>query len=245
MLAVSLTPHARCMRGYWHCMHSAFGVMYRKIFKLLRKGIIIGETALLCGVNETACTIGKRFVRPWQPLKGISIKNVYVRELSYPTLTPHARYLRPEIRHVSENSQQNSERLKPVNKGPRGYCLMKRNRKSKISWHCPFEVGGKKNSCEKLLQNAGPSKNRLDPQQCCQLLCPFCVLCTIFWPFGNTGQGTTIQHIFFLSIFRWWEPLCWRWVSGWLPIRTPSYRSPSSAHCRLVIVSFLLHIWTY
>jgi hypothetical protein len=55
-----------------------------------------------CGVNETACTmhsvsltphvkyytictIDERFERPWQPLKGISIKNVYVPELSYPT----------------------------------------------------------------------------------------------------------------------------------------------------------------
>jgi hypothetical protein len=27
------------------------------------------------------------FVRAWQPLKGISIKNIYVRELSYPTTT--------------------------------------------------------------------------------------------------------------------------------------------------------------
>jgi hypothetical protein len=36
---------------------------------------------------DTACTIDERFVRPWQPLKGISIKNVYVCELSY-TLPP-------------------------------------------------------------------------------------------------------------------------------------------------------------
>jgi hypothetical protein len=34
---------------------------------------------------DTACTINKRFERPWQPLKGISIKNVYVRELPSPT----------------------------------------------------------------------------------------------------------------------------------------------------------------
>jgi hypothetical protein len=34
---------------------------------------------------DTACTIGERSERPWQPLKGISIKNIYVPELSYPT----------------------------------------------------------------------------------------------------------------------------------------------------------------
>jgi hypothetical protein len=36
---------------------------------------------------DTACTIDEQFVWPWQPLQGISIKNVYVRELSYPTTT--------------------------------------------------------------------------------------------------------------------------------------------------------------
>jgi hypothetical protein len=37
-----------------------------------------------CSVNDTACTIDERFERLWQPLKGISIKNIYVSELSYP-----------------------------------------------------------------------------------------------------------------------------------------------------------------
>jgi hypothetical protein len=32
-----------------------------------------------------ACTIDERFERPWQPLKGISIKNIYIPELSYPS----------------------------------------------------------------------------------------------------------------------------------------------------------------
>jgi hypothetical protein len=36
-------------------------------------------------MHDTACTFDKRFERPWQPLKGISIKNIYVPELSYPT----------------------------------------------------------------------------------------------------------------------------------------------------------------
>jgi hypothetical protein len=34
---------------------------------------------------DTACTIEERFEWPWQPLKGISIKNIYVPDLSYPT----------------------------------------------------------------------------------------------------------------------------------------------------------------
>jgi hypothetical protein len=34
---------------------------------------------------DTACTINERFKRPWQPLKGITIKNIYVPRLSYPT----------------------------------------------------------------------------------------------------------------------------------------------------------------
>jgi hypothetical protein len=36
-------------------------------------------------VSRTACTIDVRFERPWQPLKGISIKNIYVPKMSYPT----------------------------------------------------------------------------------------------------------------------------------------------------------------
>jgi hypothetical protein len=31
------------------------------------------------------CTIDKQFEPPWQPLKRISVKNIYVPELSYPT----------------------------------------------------------------------------------------------------------------------------------------------------------------
>jgi hypothetical protein len=36
-----------------------------------------------CGVIDTACTIDERFER--QPLKGVSINNIHVPELSYPT----------------------------------------------------------------------------------------------------------------------------------------------------------------
>jgi hypothetical protein len=34
---------------------------------------------------DTACTIDGRFEQPWKAIKGISIKNIYVPELSYPT----------------------------------------------------------------------------------------------------------------------------------------------------------------
>jgi hypothetical protein len=36
-----------------------------------------------CGVNYIGCTIDERFVPPLQPLKGMSIKNMYVHELSF------------------------------------------------------------------------------------------------------------------------------------------------------------------
>jgi hypothetical protein len=90
MHAVSLTRHAQ------------------KIFEQLRKVKIIWEQRWLqkkiknsSGVNDTACTvlavsltpytkydtacIDERFERPWQPVKRISIKNIYVPEFSYPT----------------------------------------------------------------------------------------------------------------------------------------------------------------
>jgi hypothetical protein len=90
MHAVSLTRHAQ------------------KIFEQLRKVKIIWEQRWLqkkiknsSGVNDTACTvlavsltpytkydtacIDERFERPWQPVKRIPIKNIYVPEFSYPT----------------------------------------------------------------------------------------------------------------------------------------------------------------
>jgi hypothetical protein len=73
-------------------MHGACGVVdtacKKKCFEQLQKVKIICKTAMVCkkiknvcGVNDTACMVE----RPWQPLKGISIKNKYVPELSYPT----------------------------------------------------------------------------------------------------------------------------------------------------------------
>jgi hypothetical protein len=97
---------------------------------------------------DTACTIEERFVRPWQPSKGISIKNCmyanwpkrplqkYVNLKGLPNenfVHAYARFLRPKIDHISANSKQNSKRLRPVNQGPQMYCLIKKNPRSQIS----------------------------------------------------------------------------------------------------------------
>jgi hypothetical protein len=44
-------------------------------------------TLTLHAKYDTACTINKRFKQPWQALEGntVSIKNIYVPELSHPT----------------------------------------------------------------------------------------------------------------------------------------------------------------
>jgi hypothetical protein len=92
------------MRCQWHRLH-------KKIFEQLRKVKIICKTAMVCkklkmhavslpphahvlavsmtpqAKYDTASTIDERFERSWQSLKGISIKNIYVPELSYPTTT--------------------------------------------------------------------------------------------------------------------------------------------------------------
>jgi hypothetical protein len=67
--AVSLILHAWCMHCHWHHMHGACGV--------------IGTPCMVHAVSltshakyDTACMINERFERPWQPLKGISIKNI-------------------------------------------------------------------------------------------------------------------------------------------------------------------------
>jgi hypothetical protein len=56
----------------------------RELFFLVISNNFKG-TVYACGVIDTACTLDEQFERPWQPLKGISIKNINVPELSYPT----------------------------------------------------------------------------------------------------------------------------------------------------------------
>jgi hypothetical protein len=76
---------------------------------------------------DTPCTIDERFERPWQPLYGISIKNIYIPKWSYPntiknlefkgatvhavSLTSHALFLHSKIDHISANSKQHTKRL--------------------------------------------------------------------------------------------------------------------------------------
>jgi hypothetical protein len=55
-------------------------ISYR-IFPYLMFRCVIGTARKI----YTACTIDERFERASQPLKGISIKNIYAPELSYPT----------------------------------------------------------------------------------------------------------------------------------------------------------------
>jgi hypothetical protein len=107
------------MRGHWHHMHSACGVIdtacmiklsNSEKWNLYANCFTMQKIKNACSVIDTACTvhsgsmtpharcmrdhwhrmhgaftIDKQFVRPWQPLKGISIKNIYV--LSYSTTT--------------------------------------------------------------------------------------------------------------------------------------------------------------
>jgi hypothetical protein len=94
---------------------------------------------------DTACTIDERIERPWQPLKGISIKNIYVTESSYTNpkeyihlkglpkkITKHARFLCSKIDHISANS-------KGFSPGS-GVLFDVKNRRSKISWRWPFKT---------------------------------------------------------------------------------------------------------
>jgi hypothetical protein len=83
--ALSLTPHAWCMHCHWHRMHNKFFVQLQKVKIICKTAMVCKKIKNACGVIDTACTIDERFGRPWQTLKGISIKNIYVPELSYPT----------------------------------------------------------------------------------------------------------------------------------------------------------------
>jgi hypothetical protein len=76
MHAVSLTPYA----SVHDAQHAPCTV---PIFLLVtHEAECITCIAAKC---DTPCTIDERFERPWQPLKGISIKNIHVPQLSYPT----------------------------------------------------------------------------------------------------------------------------------------------------------------
>jgi hypothetical protein len=135
------------------------------MFQELRKVKFICQMAVLCkkwkmyAVSVTPrAQMDERFVRPWQPLKRISIKNFYVCELSYHTTTKWYNLKCLSNKKICAwgvndtanwksstkksnffaNTKQNSKRLYSGNQGPREDCLMKKTRRSKILWHCPF-----------------------------------------------------------------------------------------------------------
>jgi hypothetical protein len=79
MHAVSLTPHAKKNFRTTSTKSSAKRQCYTN--KLKMHAVSFTPHAKY----NTACTIDERFERPWQPFKGITIKNIYVPELPYPT----------------------------------------------------------------------------------------------------------------------------------------------------------------
>jgi hypothetical protein len=138
---VNVTLHARCIRGHWHCIH--------------------GE----CGVIDPACKIW-HCMHDWQTIrtalaafKGKFYQNIYVPELSYPTLKriyinfkglPDKKFpcmcwhrlrmidfcVRKSI--ISQRIRSRIQKgFSPWIRSPRGIVWWK-NRRVKISWHCPF-----------------------------------------------------------------------------------------------------------
>jgi hypothetical protein len=86
--AVSMTPHAHSIHGA--CRVSATAcTMHASTFTLHAHCALHSA----CGVVYTAwkvlnCMHNQRMLHePWHPLKGISIKNIFVCKLSYPTTT--------------------------------------------------------------------------------------------------------------------------------------------------------------
>jgi hypothetical protein len=118
--ALFMTTHARCTQVIDTACKMKFSNNCKKVK-------VIGETALLCkkwtmfavsytshAIYSTACTIDKRFERPWQPIK---------------------KYLCSQI--VLYSTIQKYINLRGLT--TRGDCL-KKNRMSKILWYCPFNT---------------------------------------------------------------------------------------------------------
>jgi hypothetical protein len=91
---------AICMRSHWHRMRNKMFEQLRKVKIRFEIGFCIKQNNLnkcilngvsltppmnfACGVIDTACKIWHT-MRPWQPLKGMSIKNIFITEMTYPT----------------------------------------------------------------------------------------------------------------------------------------------------------------
>jgi hypothetical protein len=157
--AVSLTPHAKknriTLKGENH-MQNSYGM------QKIKNACSVNDTA--CTMHavsltqhakyDTTCTIYERFERPCQPLKGISIKNIYVPELSYPTTNSmnlkgipnkkcscHWNRMHNFCVRKSIISWRIRSRIKKgFSPWIRAQLVLfdEKNRGSKISWHCPF-----------------------------------------------------------------------------------------------------------
>jgi hypothetical protein len=127
------------MLCHWHRMHI-------KIFEQLQKA------KRHCYAKNLK--INERFVRPWQALKGISIKNIYIRQLSYPTLQKYI-YLKGLSNKKFScmlchwHRKHESRRLK-IRISSRIYEAefkktltresgAQKNPRPNILWHCPFK----------------------------------------------------------------------------------------------------------
>jgi hypothetical protein len=137
----------KCMRCHLHRMHGACGIIDTaciiKFSNSLEKWQSYAKGLRWCYATkkkyDTACTSGEWLERPWHPLKGISIKNIYVPELSYPT----TKNIYINVKGVSNRKFSGAcgvifyicififpdttcAIFASVIQGPRGYCLMKK-----------------------------------------------------------------------------------------------------------------------
>jgi hypothetical protein len=107
--AVSLTPWDLILQSHWH----------RRIWAL--------------GVNDIAESASAVWLRLWNLLQ--KCPSQILRCHWYHGI----RTFQTIISILSANTKPHAKQLNPMNQGPRGDCLMKKNRGSKISGHCPFK----------------------------------------------------------------------------------------------------------
>jgi hypothetical protein len=83
---------------------------------------------------DTACIMDQRFMSPWQPLKGIPIKNIFTR-MSYPTTKKFSCTGVPVNEGPTYFHEFEAEFKKALalNQRPRGDCLILKKRRTKIS----------------------------------------------------------------------------------------------------------------
>jgi hypothetical protein len=100
MHAVSMRPHAPCMRYQWYRLHTCMQCQWYCMNRA-------------CGINDTACT-----------MHAVS-------------MTPHAF---KKIRISSRIRIYLRKGFSPLNRSPGRMFWWKKNRGSKISWHCPLNA---------------------------------------------------------------------------------------------------------